>query len=736
MSAVQSRPFAKGGRNGVRVLKLKNFVPVAVPENTRQQSLDTLIAAVQAIHNSTPIDPSHTLEILYKEVEVTCVQGGAERLYGRLKTLCRDHLKGVAAELKQHTCKPQLEFIRDVDASWNTHCNQMGLIRSIFLYMDRSYALPTPNVAPLWDMGLVLLREEVIGRREILSPLQTALLGAVQSDRVGERMDRSMLKRLLKMLDDLSLYAEHFEAGFLSQSSLFFEAEAKTKIDELDVAEYLQYVEVRLQEEAERAEQCLQIGSRKPLIAEIEKYLIGNHVTEILRKGLCPMLEEDRLDDLVRLFNLFKRVAALDSLMQGLVTYATERGKTIVLDESRDKFMIDDLLVLKKKLDTVVSGPFRAAPEFVDSIRTTFQDIVNCRHNRPAEMMAKFFDSKLRTGYKECSEDELEDMFDRVMVLFRFLNGKDVFVAFYKQLLARRLLLQKTASDDAERSILSKLKQECGAVFTAKLEGMFKDVNLSVDLTATFRLTARRKCASTIDMSVNVLTASNWPTMTPTDVSLPPEIVELQTLFTEYYCSKHANRKLIWEPFLGHCLVHGNFEKGSKDLTMSIYQGLVLLAFNSADSYTCTDLQRLLRIEPADLGRVLQSLACGKVRVLTKTPKGRQVAATDVFEVNNNFENKHKRVKINQIQMKETAAENSATQEKVFADRAFAVDAAIVRVMKARKTLPHNQLITALFEQLKFPVKPADLKKRIENLIEREYMARDPKDNSMYNYVA
>jgi cullin-4 len=49
-----------------------------------------------------------------------------------------------------------------------------------------------------------------------------------------------------------------------------------------------------------------------------------------------------------------------------------------------------------------------------------------------------------------------------------------VFEAFYKQLLARRLLLQKSASDDAERSILSKLKHECGAVFTAKLEGMFK----------------------------------------------------------------------------------------------------------------------------------------------------------------------------------------------------------------------------------------------------------------------
>jgi cullin-4 len=59
-------------------------------------------------------------------------------------------------------------------------------------------------------------------------------------------------------------------------------------------------------------------------------------------------------------------------------------------------------------------------------------------------------------------------------------------------------------------------------------------------------------------------------------------------------------------------------------------QGLVLLAFNAADSYSCADLQKLLRIEPADLARVLQSLACGKVRVLAKVPKGREVVATDM----------------------------------------------------------------------------------------------------------
>ncbi len=45
------------------------------------------------------------------------------------------------------------------------------------------------------------------------------------------------------------------------------------------------------------------------------------------------------------------------------------------------------------------------------------------------------------------------------------------------------------------------------------------------------------------------------------------------------------------------------------------------------------------------------------------------------------------------------------TEEKVFQDRVYAIDAAIVRIMKARKTLKHSLLITELYDQLKFPVK-------------------------------
>lgn len=58
--------------------------------------------------------------------------------------------------------------------------------------------------------------------------------------------------------------------------------------------------------------------------------------------------------------------------------------------------------------------------------------------------------------------------------------------------------------------------------------------------------------------------------------------------------------------------------------------------------------------ENGELRRTLQSLACGKARVLNKNPRGKEVEDGDRFNFNNEFKHKLFRIKINQIQMKET----------------------------------------------------------------------------------
>lgn len=56
------------------------------------------------------------------------------------------------------------------------------------------------------------------------------------------------------------------------------------------------------------------------------------------------------------------------------------------------------------------------------------------------------------------SEQEVEVILDKTILLFRFLQDKDVFERYYKQHLAKRLLLNKSVSDDFEKSMISKLK--------------------------------------------------------------------------------------------------------------------------------------------------------------------------------------------------------------------------------------------------------------------------------------
>lgn len=63
------------------------------------------------------------------------------------------------------------------------------------------------------------------------------------------------------------------------------------------------------------------------------------------------------------------------------------------------------------------------------------------------------------------------------------------------------------------------------------------------------------------------------------------------------------------------------------------------------------------------------------------------------------------RLKINSIQLKETRAEVDATHEKVVQDRVYQLDATLVRIMKARKTLTHPQLVAEALAQLRFPAK-------------------------------
>lgn len=59
------------------------------------------------------------------------------------------------------------------------------------------------------------------------------------------------------------------------------------------------------------------------------------------------------------------------------------------------------------------------------------------------------------------SEQEIEVILDKAMVLFRYLQEPDVFERYYNMHLAKRMLLNKFFSDDFENNMILRLKVSC-----------------------------------------------------------------------------------------------------------------------------------------------------------------------------------------------------------------------------------------------------------------------------------
>ncbi|XP_036826381.1 cullin-4B isoform X3 [Oncorhynchus mykiss] len=728
-----STTFSSSKPGAAKKLVIKNFKEKPkLPENYTHETWQKLKEAVEAIQNSTSI--KYNLEELYQAVENLCSHKISARLYKQLRVVCEDHIKAQIDKFREDVLDSTL-FLKKIDNCWQDHCRQMIMIRSIFLFLDRTYVLQNSMLPSIWDMGLELFRFYIISDMKVQSKTIYGILLLIERERSGETIDRSLLRSLLSMLSDLQIYQDSFEQRFLEETNRLYAAEGQRLMQEREVPEYLHHVNKRLEEEADRVITYLDQSTQKPLIATVEKQLLGEHLTSTLQKGLNHLLDENRIQDLCLLYQLFSRVrGGVLVLLQHWIEYIKAFGSTIVINPEKDKTMVQELLDFKDKVDHIIDICFIKNEKFVNAMKEAFETFINKRPNKPAELIAKHVDSKLRAGNKEATDEELEKMLDKIMIIFRFIYGKDVFEAFYKKDLAKRLLVGKSASVDAEKSMLSKLKHECGAAFTSKLEGMFKDMELSKDIMVQFKQC--QNIPGNIELTVNILTMGYWPTYIPMEVHLPAEMVRLQEIFKTFYLGKHSGRKLQWQSTLGHCVLKAEFKEGKKELQVSLFQTLVLLMFNEGEEFTLEEIKLATGIEDGELRRTLQSLACGKARVIHKVPKSKDVEDGDKFSCNDDFKHKLFRIKINQIQMKETVEEQASTTERVYQDRQYQIDAAIVRIMKMRKTLSHNLLVSEVYNQLKFPVKPADLKKRIESLIDRDYMERDKENPNQYNYVA
>lgn len=123
--------------------------------------------------------------------------------------------------------------------------------------------------------------------------------------------------------------------------------------------------------------------------------------------------------------------------------------------------MVERLLGLKSNASLAHSFSVSSSSckEFQYALHDAFSDGFKKRRNKPAEMIARYIDKLMCKGQGSASDEQFNEQLDAALALYRFTADKDVFRAFYHRALAKRLLLGRSASDDAEKAMLKKLKE-------------------------------------------------------------------------------------------------------------------------------------------------------------------------------------------------------------------------------------------------------------------------------------
>ncbi|GAU50030.1 hypothetical protein TSUD_240230 [Trifolium subterraneum] len=724
------------------VLQIEPYKRRIIPDQEySDKTWKILEHAIHQIYNHNAIGLN--FEELYRNAYNMVLYKFGQKLYSGLVSTVTSHLKEMAISVE---IAEEGSFLEELIRKWNDHSKSLQMIRDIMRYMEMTY-IPSNKKMPIYELGLKLWTENVIYSNQIRTRLSNTLLKLLSRERAGEEVNSELIKNITKMLMDLghSVYGQVFETPLLQASSEFYRAESQKLIERCNCGDYLKNVERLINEETDRVNHYLDHESKREITNVLVKEMIENHMLRLIHmenSGLVNMLCDDKYEGLSRMYNLFGRVTDGHlKIREVMSSHIRESGKELVTDLERLKDPVEfvqRLLDERDKYGKIVNLAFNNDKLFQIALNSSFKLFINLNPCSP-EYISLFVDDKLRNGLKGVSEDDVEITLDKVMTLFQYLQEKDMFEKYYKQHLAKRLLSGKTVSDDAEKSLIVKLKTECGYQFTSSLEVMLRDMKTSLD-TMQGLYASHSELVDGPTLNVMVQTTGFWPTQSSVTCNLPAEISALCEKFRSYYLGNHTGRRLSWLTNMGMAELKATFGEGQRhELIVSTFQMCVLMLFNNADMLTYREIELATEIPTLDLKRCLQSLALVKGRnVLRKEPMSKDVNENDEFFVNDNFSSKSYMVKIGTVAQKKSEPETLETWQRVELDRKLQIDASIVRIMKSRKKIYHHNLIAEVTKQLqsRFLANPTDVKKRIESLIERDILERDDSDREQYRYVA
>eukprot|EP01062_Namystynia_karyoxenos_P062204 TRINITY_DN55127_c0_g1_i1.p1 TRINITY_DN55127_c0_g1~~TRINITY_DN55127_c0_g1_i1.p1 ORF type:complete len:814 (+),score=235.12 TRINITY_DN55127_c0_g1_i1:123-2564(+) len=629
--------------------------------------------------------------------------------------------------------------------------------------------LPPPDVH---TAGLVIWNQRTL--QPMAKHVVTALLLEVECERRGQPADRSALQEVLASFRDVSVgdgrggdhrrkgracIAEWFEPRFLRQAEVYYRKDAAAQLAggaQRALAGYMRAVEDIIARELARARECIDHHTERQLFKTLVKVLIEEQAAAMLAP-FPQWLREGRGEEQRLLFMLLRRVeGGLGPMRKALEDHIDAVGKGTVRPlasrECRGGSLPRDyaraLQGVADRFAEMVRERFDDHAEMRLALRVGCQRCVNrnalsLQSGRQSAQLLAHHAHELVGHAGEPPDADAEATLAALVGLLKHLDMKDVFQGEYATLLAQRLIRRPVAEADETR-VARALGEVCGHDFAHRLTRMVGDSQNSRELTQAFseHLSSRAPpFPSGLEMVVHVGTSGTWPlprVCRDGAVRLPEPLAICRDIFTRYYqevhCAGGRLRKLLWHHDQGSVVAVTRYalpKAARYELRLTVSQAAVLWCFadHSIAVLPRATVAARTGLEPECLDAAVQDLC--KAGLLRAGPE-------ETLAINLQFAWRDSTVDLIPDPGVNPCGERHEPEAAESSDdRRFAVQAALVRVLKARGRATHADLVEGVAKAFagRWAVVPREVKRNVERLMDREIVQRAEDDPEVYEYV-
>lgn len=702
-------------------------------------------------------------------------QNNAANIYKNTKEYLEDYIEDIKKESLSYKGSDLVffyikEWKRYNDASYKIHSLYSYINKIFIVKINENKNTLEEKIYPISELCIILWKKLFF--KKIKDSLVANVLLLVKNERDGIFFDTNIIKSFVISLLDLgakkrgiSYYNKIFGEEYKLQTDLYYTLES-SKYFTGNIVEYMGIVERRFIEEGKRLNNYVPLSLHLTIIINLNNIMIKNYNKEICSE--FPRLFNDgKIEDIGRMYALLDKIDTKhDMLVDIFEKKISEDAKKVIesvaenyaenVSKKEPKLLIDSILVIYKKYDYLVKKAFKNDVIFSKCLDKCCRKIVNnniiANNNHASktpEILAKYIDSFLKKG-SSCShiadDSNIETIIEDSIIIFNYLEEKDVFMHFYIKDLSIRLIQDTCNSEESEHSMIYKIKKISGSQYTTKIERMFADITINITLGEDFQDYCQKIKIDSKNYSFKVLSSGSWPfSQSSQQLQVPLQLSDKEQMFRVFYDSKYSGRKLTWLHQYSKGEISNSIDfKSMKGNTQTYkfkcntYQMVVILLFNDHKILKFDQIAKITQLSPANLTNVIKSLLI--CRILLVDPKivegNNTIGLNHRFMINGNFRNPKGDLSIIPKTI-ETEKENSNAYKTIEEDRSLQIQAAIVRIMKMRKECSHQNLVSEVIPQLRIHFQPKIniIKKCIEFLIDKEYIERIEDKNS-YRYLA